>query len=116
MTPRALAEWNVDAIIEILSKGLFETEEFDFKESLPDSRDVAGKARLRGTCCAFANAGGGFLVFGVVNDQTLSAPDRLRGVDPHVDFPEHFGSFPQLCVPSVEWTFRIPLLTCPPVA
>ena len=29
MTPRALAEWNVSAIIEILSKGLFETEEFD---------------------------------------------------------------------------------------
>jgi predicted HTH transcriptional regulator len=111
MTPRALADWNVDAILEILSRGLFETEDFDFKESLPEPRDVAGKARLRGTCCAFANADGGFLVFGVANDRALIAPDRLKGVDPRADFPEHFGSFPQLCVPGVEWTFRNPPLT-----
>lgn len=111
MTPRALADWNVDAILEVLSRGLFETEDFDFKESLPDSRDIVGKERLRGTCCAFANAGGGFLVFGVANDRALSAPDRLKGIDPHADFPEHFGSFPQLCMPGVEWTFRNPPLT-----
>jgi predicted HTH transcriptional regulator len=111
MTPRALADWTVDTILEILSKGLFETEDFDFKESLPDPRYVAGKARLRGACCAFANANGGFLVFGVANDRGLSAHDRLKGIDPSLDFPERFGSFPQFCVPGVEWTFHNPPLT-----
>lgn len=95
---------------EILSKGLFETEDFDLKESLPDSRDATAKARLRGACCAFANTSGGFLLFGVANDRALSPPHRLKGLDPQADFPEHFGSFPQFCVPSVEWTFRNPPL------
>ena len=111
MTPRSLAEWDVAAILEILAKGLFETEDFDFKEALPG--DAAGKARLRGACCAFANAGGGFLVFGVTNDRTSAAPDRLKGLEAALDFPEHFGSYPQLCVPSVEWTFRNPPLSLP---
>ena len=113
MTPRSLNEWSVPAILEILTKGLFETEDFDFKEALPDSRDAAAKTRLRCACCAFANAGGGFLVFGVANDRTLAPDKRLKGLEPNIDFPEHFGSYPQLCVPSVEWAFQNPPLSLP---
>jgi hypothetical protein len=111
VTPRSLAEWDLAAILEILGKELFETEDFDFKETLPG--DPAGRSRLRGTCCAFANAGGGFLVFGVANDRTLSPQDRLKGLDAALDFPEHFGNYPRLCVPSVDWTFQNPPLSLP---
>ena len=110
MTPRVLGDWSVEAILDILAKGLFETEDFDSKEALPDSRDAAGKARLRGACCALANSYGGFLVFGVANDRSLSPPARLVGVSHKLDFPEHFGSHPQHCIPAVDWSFRNPPL------
>lgn len=113
MTPKLLNEWTVDALLEVLAKGLFETEDFDLKEMLPDSRDSAAKARLRGACCAFANANGGFLIFGVSNDRTAPPESRLKGLDSSLDFPEHFGGFPQLCTPSIEWTFRNPPIPLP---
>ena len=37
MTPRLLENWSLKAIVEILSKGLFETEEYDFKLTLPEA-------------------------------------------------------------------------------
>ncbi len=108
MTPRTLSEWTIELAIEILAKGLFETEDFDLKEMLPDSRDDKAKARLRGACCAFANSNGGFLVFGVTNDRNLPAASRLKGVPSALDFPEHFGSYPQSCVPAIDWSFLNP--------
>ncbi|MDC0749317.1 AlbA family DNA-binding domain-containing protein [Polyangium mundeleinium] len=113
MTPRTLAEWSIEVIVDILTRGLFETEDFDFKEALPDSRDNKAKVRLRGACCALANASGGFLVFGVTNDRGKAPQARLVGLDRLLDFPEHFGSYPQACVPGIDWTFRNPPLEAP---
>ncbi len=108
MVPEVLEQWNINILTDLLTKGYFESEEFDFKEDLPHSNDEGGKLRLVKTCCAFANSGGGFLIFGVSNNGSVPVQDRLVGIDPNVDFPEHFGSYPQKCMPSLTWDFKNP--------
>ena len=56
MVPEDLEEWNINTLIDLLTKGYFESEDFDFKERLPQNNDETGKARLVKTCCAFARA------------------------------------------------------------
>jgi hypothetical protein len=78
---------------------------------LPHPKDEVGKARLRATCCAFANSAGGYIVFGIQDDRGKAAADRVVGLDAGLDFPARFGDYPRLCSPSVHWTFRNPPLT-----
>lgn len=108
MIPLLLNEWSVDVLEHLLEKSVFEDDSFDFKEMLPDSRNEKEKDRLRKTCSAFANADGGFLVFGVTNNRNIPSRARIVGIDPNIDFPEHFGNFPKSCFPSVSWEFRNP--------
>lgn len=105
MTPRLLSDWNLDVIKEIVAKGIFEGEDFDFKLALPDKKNDKSKQKMRETCAAFANANGGFLVFGVKDDRLLNVEARVVGMDKAFDFPRHFGEYPRLCSPSVEWAF-----------
>ena len=65
------------------------------------------------TCAAFANSAGGFLLFGIRDGRSADLSDRIVGVPPALDLPEHFGSFPQQCVPSVAWEFRNPPVLLP---
>jgi hypothetical protein len=106
--PKSLSEWSVEAIAALLTAGIYESEEFDFKQRLPDKKDEPGKARLRDACCAFANSDGGHLIFGIDDDRKKPARDRLVGVDPLLDFPATFGDYPRFCSPSIYWTFRNP--------
>lgn len=108
MVPRSLNEWSIDAIVRLLEAGTHESEEFDFKEALPHASDEGSKLRLRRGCCAFANSGGGFLVFGIVDDRSRAPRDRLVGIDSSVDFPNQFGGYPSGCAPSVHWEFTNP--------
>ena len=108
MIPSSLEEWSEEVVIEMLQTGAFESEHFDYKETLPHPNDQAAKDRLRKTCCAFANTDGGYLVFGVSDDRTLSPEDRLLGLPKELDFPEHFGNFPKNCFPSIYWKFKNP--------
>jgi hypothetical protein len=108
MVPKMINDWTITSVIDLLRKGYYESEEFDFKEMLPSKHDEKGKFRLSRTCCAFANSSGGFLVFGIKNDNALSLHDRLIGVESSLDFPEHFGVYPKKCTPSVDWTFKNP--------
>lgn len=110
MIPQTLSDWSIDLIKELLQKGYFESEKFDFKEMLPSKGDQNGKHRITEACSAFANSTGGFLVFGIKDDKSLSIEDRLVGLDSSIDFPEHFGNYPQACIPSVDWTFLNPPL------
>lgn len=110
MVPKTLLEWDIQSIITLLEKGYYESEFFDFKEMLPHSKDESGKARLRKICCAFANSYGGYIIFGISDDRTKHPIERLVGVSPTVEFPEHFGSFPAKCSPSIDWNFRNPPL------
>ncbi len=106
--PHALNEWTLDIIEEIISKGIFETDAFDFKKCLPVKDDDQGKKRLRKTIAAFANSGGGFLVYGIDDDKRISGKDRMIGMDIAYDFPACFGNYPASCQPSVEWNFLNP--------
>lgn len=111
MVPTSLEQWTLDVIIELLNLGHYESEYFDFKETLPHTKDDNAKQRLRLSCGAFANSSGGFLVFGVKDAKDASAKtagERLVGVPPNSDFPEHFGNYPAACEPSVLWTFKNP--------
>lgn len=110
MIPRTLSEWSIEAITALLEAGTHESEEFDFKKSLPDSRDEDAKRRLRAACCAFANSSGGFLVFGVDDDKNKPPSLRLAGISATVDFPSQFGDYPRRCHPSVHWIFKNPPL------
>lgn len=110
MIPGQLSEWTIDAITLIVAKGVFECDAFDFKEKLPEGKDERGKERLRRVCASFANAAGGFLVFGVSDAPTAKSEERLVGVDRNIDFPARFGVFAASCVPPVEWVFLNPPL------
>jgi hypothetical protein len=110
MIPRQLEDWTVDALVDLLARGVFEPESFDYKEALPHPRNEQDKSNVRKDCCAFANTLGGFLVYGVKDDRTLPMNARLIGVDEGLDFPRDFGSFPAGCRPSVTWHFKNPPL------
>jgi hypothetical protein len=111
--PRTLAEWNLDSIRTLLASGAHESDTFEFKERLPDSRDDSGKERLRRTCCGFANSVGGFLVFGVSDDRSRPVEERLVGIDRSEEFPLRFGDFPRSCLPSIDWSARNPPIELP---
>src|SRR5712691_4193636 len=104
MVPTKLDEWTLDPVRKLLSMGAFEKDSFDFKEQLP-ARNAEDKLGLAIDCAAFANASGGFLIFGVKDDRQLSPEDRLIGVAVK-DFPAQFGDYPAKCFPSVEWDFK----------
>ena len=108
MIPRTLEQWSEESLLDLLDKHFFEPENFDYKETLPPKGDDRGKQRLRKALCAFANSSGGFLVFGVKDDNTLAAADRLVGFAPSHDFPQHFGTFAADCRPAVTWDYKKP--------
>jgi hypothetical protein len=114
MIPETLDGWNLEVVRAIVEQGVFETDRFDFKEQLPHKSDTAEKLRLTKTCAAFANSHGGFLVFGVKDDKKLPPAERVVGVPASLDLPEHFGTYPSACEPSLagHWTFK----NNPPIA
>ena len=106
--PSTLSQWSLDIVKDLIHKGVFESDAFDFKGSLPYPNNIKGKKRLRKTIAAFANSGGGFLIFGVEDNKGISIDDRLVGIDEGYDFPANFGNYPASCQPCVEWTFLNP--------
>ena len=118
MVPTRLEDWSLEVIRTLLARRVFENESFDFKEGLPETRNQTDKLDLTLDCAAFANARGGFLVFGVKDEKTLTQEGRLAGVS-LTDLPAEFGNYPSKCYPSVDWRFtpagfalpsRVPLL------
>src|SRR6185312_14535239 len=103
MIPQTLEGWTIPIIVDLLTKGYYETEFWDFKQMLPHKKNADEKERLIKSCCAFANSGGGFLIFGVKDDKTLPPDQRLVGFDPAFDFPQQFGVYPTKCTPTVNW-------------
>lgn len=108
MVPGILDDWTLDRVRSIVESGHREDETFDFKESLPAKQDEDGKWRLKDACASFANADGGFIVFGVKDSTTTDASVRVVGMAPSIDFAEHFGNFPNQCTPTVEFMIKNP--------
>ena len=108
--PKTLGEWTIEALRDVVARGVFESDDFDLKEMLPHNSDEKSKLKLRTTCAAFANSGGGFLVYGVVDNKALDFNGRIKGIESHIDFPEHFGNFPAASSPTIHWAFKNPPL------
>ncbi len=108
MIPTSLKDWSLNSVKELIVRGAFEDESFDLKEILPHIRNEADKKRLQKSCAAFANANGGYLAFGIKDDKGLDVEERLVGLDPTLDFPQHFGSHARNCNPSINWEFLNP--------
>jgi Putative DNA-binding domain len=80
--PRTLGEWSLPAIQRLLTANGVEDGRFDWKEMFP--RDQGGKDRLIKCATSMANAGGGFLVFGVADKG--SPEQRIIGVPTDQEF------------------------------
>jgi Putative DNA-binding domain len=107
MLPTTLDAWTIEAISRLIAAGVFESRQFDFKETLARGADEGGKLRLRKTLAAFANSEGGFLIVGVKDDRTYTG-ERVVGVQPELDLPVLLGAQAARCTPGVQWLLRNP--------
>lgn len=108
MIPDNLEEFDLEIIEDIVSKGVFESDLFDFKLMLPHSKNDEDKRRLRETIAAFANAAGGYLIYGVDDSKEKNVNERILGIAVSDDIPAKFGDYASFCEPSVEWDFKNP--------
>lgn len=113
LIPNNLKEWNYSNIKNLVEKGLFETEKFDFKERLPHKSDLKSKYRLEKTICAFANTNGGFLIYGIKDDKSLSTEKRIIGLDPSKDVPREIGDKIMKIEPFLHHDFKNPPIKIP---
>src|ERR1051325_3682912 len=80
--PRTLNEWSLPTIRALLTANCVEDGRFDWKEMFP--LDQRGKDRLVRCATSMANAGGGFIVFGVADKG--SPEQRIVGVQTDHEF------------------------------
>jgi hypothetical protein len=113
MVPNDLSDWDYELIKKLTGQGYFETDKFDFKVDSPHKSDNQGKYRLEKSICAFANTEGGFLIFGIKDDNNLSLEDRILGIDPGRDFPREIGDKIHNIEPSVYYDFINPPIKVP---
>jgi predicted HTH transcriptional regulator len=86
--PDRLEGWTIEVIRGLAAEGKGETDLFDFKTDL-GLKDPASGRKLTKACCAFANARGGFLVYGV--SQRDAGGWQVDGVPPNREFAAEFG-------------------------
>ena len=113
--PLRLEDWNFDSVQELVSKGYFETDVFDFKEVLSATinRDSYRK-RIATTACAFANVQGGFLVFGVKDAQSsLTAEERLVGIPKSLELAKWLGDAVSSAQPTIRFVPQNPPIELP---
>ena len=104
--PEGLENWNVELLNELVRTSVFENEWLEMKEDLA-GQDPDARLRLVRTACGFANAEGGFLVYGVAD--RAKTGERIKGLEPSRDFPREFGDkLKGPIVPSVAYTFLNP--------
>ena len=48
MIPRTLTDWSESVVVDLLKKGFFETDNFDYKKLLPPKEDKAGNWSVSG--------------------------------------------------------------------
>jgi len=106
-------DWDYQLIEKLVKDGFFETDKFDLKEDIPHRSDKNSRDRLEKSVCSFANTEGGFLVFGIKDDRSLSYKDRIIGIDSNRDFPREFGDKIANIEPHFYYNFRNPAISIP---
>lgn len=110
--PRTLAEWTLPVIRELLAANCVEDGRFDWKEMFPNPQDVKGRDRLVRAAAAMANAGGGFLVFGVADKGP--AADRVVGIPTDNEFGRELSQQLHRANPAVPHRMQNPPLDVAP--
>lgn len=84
MIPNKLDEWSFEIIQELVQKQANESDRHDFKKDLRE----AYPENITKICCAFANTKGGFIVFGIKdNDKNW----RIDGIENSKELAHDFG-------------------------
>lgn len=106
VVPEKLADWTLASITELVESGYAESDRFDFKEKINERPE-----RLRAACCAFANASGGFLVFGVADK---GAPaERIVGLPPSMEYGAALADATRTIEPALVLRVQNPPLALP---
>lgn len=113
MIPRNLNDWNFEVIKKLVGQGWFETDTFDIKENIPHKNDINGRQRLENSTCAFANTDGGFLLFGIKDNKSLSVEERIVGIEQKRDFPREIGDKIRNVEPLIYYNFKNPPIKIP---
>jgi len=100
--PLGVNKWALDHIVGLVTEPYLETEKFEFKRQLysqePDYND-----KLTTTACAFANAGGGFIIFGVKDLGEADGVDRIEGIPLSDDLANDFGQKIARAAPTIHF-------------
>lgn len=72
--PQKLSDWNYDTIEELVRVNYEEDQKIEYKEFLDDPNPPKEQKKnyrldLQKECCGFANADGGFIIFGVAEEE-----------------------------------------------
>ncbi|MGZ6365140.1 MAG: AlbA family DNA-binding domain-containing protein [Ktedonobacteraceae bacterium] len=92
--PKKLEVWTYDTVVNLVAKYKDEPSIFDFKEVLNATHPAKGDhaMSIRRTTCSMANAGGGYILFGVLDRKkpasTLEA--RIPGIPLETDLRKKF--------------------------
>lgn len=93
---RSIAEVEFKDVLALMESGVPEDTEIDYKEAVPPWRSYSNEKReaerddFANDCCAFANAMGGWTVYGVKCRQTgdRSIPESICGIPDAVDLDQ----------------------------
>jgi predicted HTH transcriptional regulator len=108
--PDKLADWTLAAITDLVESGYSESDRFDFKEKINEG-DRKSAERLRSVCCAFANASGGFLVFGVAD--AGAARERIVGLPRSTEYGAALADATRMIEPALVLHVQNPHLALP---
>lgn len=108
--PEKLADWTLPALMDLLESGHSESDRFDFKEKINEGHPKSAE-RLRAVCCSFANASGGFLVFGVA-DQGAGA-SRIVGLPRSTEYGAALANATRTIEPALVLHVQNPHLALP---
>lgn len=80
--PSTTGDWGLDIIEGLTRDGVGESDRHDFKKELPEARNLTKIA------CAFANSNGGFVIFGVAQE---NGKWKIEGLQPDIEFSHRAG-------------------------
>jgi len=107
--PKSVGDWTLSLVEALVDAEYFETDWFDFKEFLSNNKEPRHGERICITACAFANANGGFMVFGVSDRSSRGTKrDRIVGIDKKADLAKIFGDQIKTVEPTIFYTPQNP--------
>jgi hypothetical protein len=110
LIPNTLDEWDYEGIKQLVDKGYFETDTFDFKYKFK-SLDHAYHESLVNTASAFANTRGGFMVFGV--HRKKDGTYEIEGIEKNDNIAMEFGQQIGNANPTIDFVPKNPPIEIP---